>query len=162
MFKFLAITSTMLMLSSLACGKSGESIVRFQTVSPSEAVLVQSGSNKKSCSRCGMNLEVFYKTSHAAKTQDKQHQYCSIHCLTEHENSGAKLSDKKVVDVLSLKLIDVKDAHYVVGSEIHGTMSRISKYVFRNAKNAKIFQSKFGGNIMNYEEAKKVSQKDFK
>lgn len=161
MIKILTIVGTVLMVSSIACNKHGDSEHRFQTVAPKQAVLLQTGEEKKSCTRCGMNLEVFYKTSHAAKADGHQYQYCSIHCLSEHENSGAKLNDKKVVDVLSLKFIDVKDANYVVGSEIDGTMSRVSKYVFRYEKNAKIFQSKFGGKIMNYEEAKKVSQKDF-
>ena len=150
------------MVSSIACNKHGDSEQRFQSVSPKQAILLQSGAEKKSCSRCGMNLVMFYKTSHAAKLNGHQHQYCSIHCLSEHENSGAKLTDKRVIDVLTLKFIDVKDANYVVGSEIDGTMTRISKYVFTHKKNAKIFQSKFGGKIMNYEDAKAVSQKDFK
>ena len=162
MLKILTMVGLVLMVSSSACNKHGDSEQRFQSVHPKKAVLLQTGAEKKSCTRCGMNLVVFYKTSHAAKVDGKQYQYCSIHCMSEHENSGAKLSDKKVVDVLSLKFIDVKDANYVVGSEIDGTMSRVSKYVFQHEKNAKIFQSKFGGKIMNYENAKKVSQKDFK
>lgn len=162
MLKILTMVGLVLMVSSSACNKHGDSEQRFQTVAPKQAILLQSGVEKKSCTRCGMNLVVFYKTSHAAKVDGHQHQYCSIHCLSEHENSGAKLNDKKVVDVLTLKFIDVKDANYVVGSDIDGTMSRTSKYVFRHEKNAKIFQSKFGGKIMNFEKALKVSQKDFK
>ena len=161
MLKILTMVGLVLMVSSIACNKDGDSQKRFQSVSPKQAILLQTGADKASCARCGMNLVVFYKTSHAAKVDGHQYQYCSIHCLTEHENSGAKLEDVKVVDVLSLKFIDVKDAKYVVGSEIPGTMSRTSKYVFRHEKNAKIFQSKFGGKIMNFEDAKKVSQKDF-
>ncbi len=161
MLKILTMVGLVLMVSTSASNKMSGASDNFQSVMPQQSILLQSGPEKESCSRCGMNLIMFYKTNHAAKLNGHQYQYCSLHCLTEHENSGAKLSEKKVVDVLTLKFIDINDAQYVVGSDIDGTMSRVSKYVFRHEKNAKIFQSKFGGIIMDYNDAKKVSQQDF-
>jgi len=124
--------------------------------------LVQVGANKTECARCGMDLIKFYKTSHAAEYKGKKFQYCSIHCLEEHLGEGISLKNPKVVDNSSLKLISISKAVYVVGSKKRGTMSRISKYAFSNIADAKAFQSKFGGEIMDFNGAREVAQKDFK
>ncbi|NOR57620.1 MAG: hypothetical protein GQ474_03760, partial [Sulfurimonas sp.] len=112
--------------------------------------------------RCGMNLVMFYKTSHASEHEGKHYQYCSIHCLEDHLGEGVTLKNPKVVDVNSLKLIPVGEAHYVVGSKKRGTMTRVSKYAFLDEKMAKKFQAKYGGNIMNFTKALEVAKEDFK
>ncbi|WP_455757758.1 nitrous oxide reductase accessory protein NosL [Sulfurimonas sp.] len=124
--------------------------------------LVQEGEHKTECVRCGMDLVRFYKTSHAAEHEGKKFQYCSIHCLEEHLGEGISLKNPKVVDNTTLKLISIAKAFYVVGSNKRGTMSRISKYAFSNLEDAKIFQSKFGGEIMDFNGAREVAKKDFK
>ena len=134
----------------------------FQTVTKKEAVLVQKGEAKSSCSVCGMNLVKFYKTSHIANHEDKPVQYCSIHCLASHLESGVEVENPKVVDVSSLKFIPVLQAYYVVGSSVHGTMSRVSKYAFTNLKDAQDFQAKNGGNIMDFQGALEKAKEDFK
>ncbi len=136
--------------------------VMFQTVSKNQAKILQSGKEAQYCSVCGMDLVMFYKTNHAAKVDGKQKEFCSMHCLAEVLNSGAKVSNIQVVDAKTLEWIDAQKAHYVVGSKIKGTMSRISKYAFKNISDAKEFQEKMGGKIMNFQEALKVAQKDFK
>ena len=142
--------------------KKMDTMSMFQTVPKEEATLVQSGEQKMHCARCGMNLVKFYKTSHTAKdSHNHQYQYCSIHCLEDHLKSGAKLKDIKVVDTDSLKLIDATSALYVVGSDVHGTMSRVSKYAFDTKKDAQAFVKKHGGKIMSFNEALEVAQKDF-
>ena len=134
----------------------------FQSVNDNQATLVQDTKDKRYCTRCGMDLVKFYKTSHSAQHQGKKYQYCSIHCLGDHIGEGITLKNLKVVDVASLKFISVKDAFYVVGSKKRGTMSRVSKYAFANEDDAKKFQAKFGGNIMNFHDALEVAKKDFK
>jgi len=134
----------------------------FQSVLPQEATLTQSGKDKESCARCGMNLVMYYKTSHAAEDEKHHYQYCSIHCLEEHLGEGVTLKNPKVVDVDSLKFIPVGDAYYVVGSKKRGTMTRISKYAFKGEAMAKEFQTKYGGEIMRFKEALEVTKKDFK
>jgi len=124
--------------------------------------LVQEGKNKTECARCGMDLIRFYKTSHASEYKGKKFQYCSIHCLEDHLGEGISLKNPKVVDNSSLKFISIADAIYVVGSKKPATMSRISKYAFSNLKDAKAFQSKFGGEIMDFNGAREVAQEDFK
>jgi nitrous oxide reductase accessory protein NosL len=134
----------------------------FQSVSQDKAMIIQKGDNKASCSQCGMNLPMFYKTNHLVK-DDKgdMHQYCSIHCMVHHKQS-ATLSDEQVVDASTLKFIDAKKAYYVIGSSQKGTMSRVSKYAFFNKSDAVAFTLKYGGELSTYEEALEVAKKDFK
>ena len=136
--------------------------VLFQSVSKDKAILVQSGKNKEFCSRCGMKLAKYYKTSHSATYKGKKYQYCSLHCLEDHLGDGIRLKNPKVVDVKSLKFISVMDAYYVVGSSKKGTMSKVSKYAFKNKKDAKEFQKKYGGKIMTFSQAREKAQNDFK
>ncbi|HIP13865.1 MAG TPA: hypothetical protein EYG74_00065 [Sulfurimonas autotrophica] len=134
----------------------------FQSVSKEQAILLQKGKNREYCHICGMNLVKFYKTSHAAKEGDVVHQYCSIHCLTKDIKEGAELENPQVVDVSSLKFIPVTEAYYVVGSKKPATMSRVSKYAFKSLKDAKKFQSKYGGKIVDFYSAWQIAKKDFK
>jgi nitrous oxide reductase accessory protein NosL len=134
----------------------------FQTVDAKDATLVQKGKNHNSCAICGMNLTKFYKTSHIASHEGKEVQYCSIHCLEHHLKDGAQVKNPEVVDVSSLKFIPVLEAYYVVGSDVRGTMSRVSKYAFKNLEDAKKFQKKHGGKIMDFQGALAAAKKDFK
>jgi nitrous oxide reductase accessory protein NosL len=134
----------------------------FQTVDAKDAILVQKGPQKEHCAMCGMNLIKFYKTSHAAKLEGKNIQYCSLHCLTAHINEGAELENPMVVDVRSLKFIPVTEAFYVVGSDVKGTMSPVSKYAFKSLDDAKAFQKKHGGKILDFYSAWQEAKRDFK
>jgi len=135
---------------------------RFQSVSKEQAILVQKGKEREYCHMCGMKLVKFYKTNHAAKEDGVQHQYCSIHCLAKDIKEGAQLENPQVVDVNSLKFIPVTEAYYVVGSKKPATMSRISKYAFKSLDDAKAFQSKYGGKIVDFYSAWQITKKDFK
>lgn len=128
----------------------------FQTVPEANATLIQTGKDKYACSNCGMHLVKFYKTSHT----HANHQYCSIHCLYE-VTQGVIPSDAKVVDAITLELIDVKKAFYVVGSSVKGTMSRTSSYAFGNEADAQNFLLNNGGKMMNFEAAYAVAAEDF-
>ncbi|MDD2791138.1 MAG: nitrous oxide reductase accessory protein NosL [Sulfurimonas sp.] len=133
----------------------------FQSVSEKDAILLQEGKEKRYCSRCGMDLVRFYKTSHAAEHAGHNIQYCSIHCLEEHLGQGVTLKNPQVVDVASLKFISIADAYYVVGSSKRGTMSRVSKYAFSNISEAQKFQKLYGGEIMRFDGAQQKAKEDF-
>ncbi len=133
----------------------------FQTVEKKDAILVQDGKNKQYCVICGMDLVKFYKTSYAATYNDKEYQYCSLHCLSDHLAEGIELKNPKVVDVISLELIPVLEAYYVVGSKKKGTMSKVSKYAFSSLKAAEKFQNEFGGEIMDFYGALEKAKEDF-
>ena len=170
MFKLILISLSLMIVTGCSTSTKSEAPVisqkvkhkMFQTVSKKEAILVQKGKDKEYCCMCGMNLVKFYKTSHAAKEGKIEHQYCSLHCLAKDIRNGAKVKNLQVVDVTSLKFIPVREAHYVVGSRKRGTMSRVSKYAFKSLKDAKKFQSKYGGKIVDFHSAWQIAKKDFK
>ena len=159
-------TFAILLVSLLFIGCGGSQVQvpsqMFQSVNEKEAVLVQTGKDKRYCAKCGMDLVKFYKTSHSSTYKGKHYQYCSIHCLENHLGEGITLKNPKVVDVESLKFIPVSDAFYVVGSKKKGTMSKVSKYAFKNKEMAEKFQEKFGGEIMNFNQAREKAIEDFK
>ena len=142
--------------------KSESKYKMFQTVDEKDATLVQDGKNKRYCVMCGMDLVKFYKTSYSATYNEKEYQYCSLHCLSDHLGEGIELKNPKVVDVTTLKMIPVLEAYYVVGSKKKGTMSKVSKYAFSSLKVAEIFQSKYGGDIMDFYGALEKAKEDFK
>lgn len=76
--------------------------------------------------------------------------------------SGVTLKNPKVVDIVSLEFMDATKAYYVVGSKKSGTMSKVSKYAFKNKEDAQKFQNEFGGDIMDFYGALEVAKKDFK
>ena len=159
------LSALVLLWMMLGCGSSQNMSMThkpFQMVDKKDATLVQAGRDKESCVRCGMNLVRFYKTSHAAEYHGEHYQYCSMHCLEEHLGEGIELKNPKVVDISSLKLISVAQAYYVVGSSKRGTMSRKSKYAFKDIKEAKKFQAEFGGKIMDFSAAREIAKEDFK
>ncbi len=148
--------------SSLIVVNADKVMKMFQTVSPSQATLVQTSNTKKFCPICGMTLPMFYKTNHSASHEESTKQYCSIHCVVEDtEINKSNLKDIKVVDVTSLKFVSANSATYVVGSKKKGTMSMVSKYAFAKKSDAKKFAKEFGGKTMSYSEAYAEAKKDF-
>jgi len=152
-----------LIIGFLALGSVGcKSSQMFQSVNPNIAELVKGDASKHSCNVCGMNLTMFYKTSHAGSTKEGPVQYCSIHCLLDDiENNKVDVNEVKVVDVTSLKLIPVTEAVYVVGSKKRGTMSMVSKYAFKDRADAEVFRNENGGEIMNFQAAYNKAKEDF-
>ena len=136
----------------------------FQSVNAKDATLVKTDSSKNFCNVCGMHLTKFYKTSHVTTFKNgKKEQYCSIHCQAKiHNHHENKIKKIEVVDTNSLKLIDAKDAFYVVGSSKKGTMSAISKYAFLEQKEALAFQKEFGGKIHTFEQTLEIAKRSMK
>ena len=132
---------------------SAEEFTKNATVEP---LLVQKGAKKIWCSICGMNLKMFYKTSYIAGDRE----YCSIRCLVaDMKNSKIDLDSVKVIDVRSQKPILAKDAYFVIGSDIKGTMSRVSKLAFKSRDKAEEFIKEHGGKLATFQEALKEAQK---
>ncbi|MCH9740062.1 MAG: nitrous oxide reductase accessory protein NosL [Epsilonproteobacteria bacterium] len=135
---------------------------RFQSVAMEQAVILQTGEHKHACPECGMKLPMFYKSNHAATSNGKVKQYCSIHCLVDDKtNKKSDVKEMKVVAVDTLKFIDVKEATYVVGSDVRGTMSGLSKYAFEGRMSARRFVQEHQGKIMSFDEAYAYALKDF-
>ena len=127
----------------------------FSKMASTQPTLVQDGKAKKWCPVCGMNLKMFYKTSHTSKLKDgTPRQYCSMRCLAvDNHEHNISLDDIQVVDVDSGKLIDANKAFYVVDSNIKGTMAKISKLAFATENEAKIFAKEHGGEVTDFKTA---------
>lgn len=122
----------------------------FSKVASGEPTLIQEGAKKQWCPVCGMSLKLFYKTSHAVNEK----QFCSMRCLlVDMEEHNVSLDAVQVVDSQTEKLIPAKSAFYVVGSEIEGTMSEVSKLAFGDKKDAEAFIEEYDGEIMTFEAA---------
>ncbi|MBN1839327.1 MAG: nitrous oxide reductase accessory protein NosL [Campylobacterales bacterium] len=127
----------------------------FSKVASHEPELIQKGDDKLYCPICGMNLKQYYKTSHGAILSDgTAKQYCSIRCLAaDWEAIESRLVKVVVTDVVSEKLIDAKEAFYVIGSKVPGTMSQVSKLAFAKEADALAFIKEHGGELGRFENA---------
>lgn len=154
------------MKSPKSAEKSPKKMMKmFQSVSKEKMVLLQKGEAKDFCPVCGMTLQMFFKTNHAADVNGEVKQYCSLHCLVEDiENDTMqnydKLSSIQVVDVKSLKFIDAKKAFYVLGSNVKGTMTSVSKYAFAKKEDAEAFIKEHGGEITDFSTLLKIAKKN--
>ena len=149
-----------LMLSFIFTSATASENKMFQTVNKEKATLVKKDSAKKFCNVCGMHLTKFYKTNHVSEFKNgKKEQYCSIHCQAKvHKHFKKNIKNIQVVDTNSLKLINAKEAFYVIGSSKKGTMTPISKYAFSSKVDASEFQAKFGGKIKSFEQTLKIAE----
>lgn len=140
---------------------SADSFTKSATIKPQ---LVQDGSQKEWCPVCGMSIEEYYKTSHTSKINNqKNRQYCSMRCLAvDMQEYNINLNDVKVVDVVTQKLINAKSAFYVVGSDIKGTMSKVSKLAFLTKEAAEDFNIENGGEIVDFKTALVMAQESLK
>lgn len=145
---------------SLIFSATGLNAVGFTKSATTKPVLVQDGPQKEWCPVCGMSIEAYYKTSHTSKINDhKNRQYCSMRCLAaDMQEYDIDIDDVKVVDVSSEKLIDAKNAYYVVGSDIRGTMTKVSKLAFGDKEAAEEFSIENGGEIFDFKTALKMAQ----
>lgn len=136
----------------------------FSKKASKEVVYTQKGEEKKWCPICGMSIKKYYKTSHTSKLQNEtSRQYCSIRCLVKDDlEYGINKNSVQVVDFISEKLINAKSAYYVLGSEVKGTMSRISKLAFLKEEEAKAFIKKYSGQIKSFDEAFDEAKKNLK
>ncbi len=107
------------------------------------------------CSVCGMNLAKFYKTNYAVVLKDgTKKQFCSMHCLAAiYPTIKDRIQEILVVDAASGKFIPAKSAWYVVGSDVPGTMSGVSKIAFASKESALAFAKEHGGKVVSFDEA---------
>ena len=139
----------------------GMKMHNFRAVPFDMAQILQKGKTKMFCPKCGMTLPMFYRTNHAAIVDGKMQQFCSMHCLVEAMESGAKVSDIQVVDNTTLKFIPVEKAWYVVGSKKPATMSKVSKYAFGSKEAADKFAKENGGRVMRFKDALAIAKKSY-
>ncbi len=138
----------------------GNSFLKQATIEPQ---LIQK-SAKHWCPVCGLSIKDNYKTSYTAnlKVNGTLRQYCSIHCMVQDMTEyGLETKSIQVLDMTTEKYIDVQKAFYVVGSDIYGTNSKISKLAFKDKIEAQNFVNKYGGKVVSYETALASAKESF-
>ncbi len=160
----MSIKKVLLFITIVLLSSSTLSAKTFSKMASVEPILIQKGSEKHWCPVCGMSLKMFYKTSHTSKLKnDTPRQYCSMRCLVvDMQEYDIDINDIKVVDASTQKLIDAKEAFYVLGSKVKGTMSKVSKFAFAKNDDAKLFVKKYKGKIVDFETALNSAKESLK
>ena len=109
------------------------------------------------CPLCSMNLKMYWKTHHRLTFSDGTRTgYCSIHCASEvYEQRATEIDRWEVTDYDTQKLVDARKAHFLIGSDLPGTMTPVSKLAFASLDTAKKYQKKHGGTLGSFDDALK-------
>ncbi|MCP4745102.1 MAG: hypothetical protein GY874_03020 [Desulfobacteraceae bacterium] len=107
------------------------------------------------CPICSMNLEAYWGTHHRINNLDgSKTGYCSFHCAAENlDEKIAQISQWQVADYATANLIDAKTSFFLVGSDLPGTMTPVSKLAFADRETAEKYKKNHGGKIVNFEAA---------
>ncbi len=109
----------------------------------------------KWCPLCSMNLKMFWKTNHCLTFADgTKVQTCSFHCAAIfYQKRAAEIDKWEAVDYDTKKFIDAKKARFLIGSNLPGTMTAVSKLTFKSKRTAKEYQKEHGGTIGTFDDA---------
>jgi nitrous oxide reductase accessory protein NosL len=109
----------------------------------------------KWCPLCGMNLKMYHQTSNRLTFSDgTKVQTCSIFCAAQfYEKRPTEIDRWEVVDYETKGWIDAKKAQWLIGSDIPGVMTAVSKIAFLLREDVQRYQKKHGGTIGNFDDA---------
>lgn len=109
----------------------------------------------KWCPLCGMNLKMYHQTSNRVTFSDgTKVQTCSIFCAAQfYEKRPTEIDRWEVVDYETKGWIDAKKANWLVGSDIPGVMTAVSKLAFLSLEDTKKYQKKHEGTIGTFDDA---------
>ncbi|MDY6932685.1 MAG: nitrous oxide reductase accessory protein NosL [Spirochaetota bacterium] len=105
------------------------------------------------CTLCAMDLQKYRLTRYTLTLDDGSRRYtCSIHCAAIIiKNNNVK--DIRVADYNTGNLMDANKAFFIVGSDITGVMSSVSRLAFNTRREAQKFQKKHGGELTDFKGA---------
>lgn len=106
------------------------------------------------CPLCGMNLKMYHQTNNRLTFSDgTEVQTCSIFCAAQiYEKRATEIDRWEVVDYETKIFIDAKKAHWLIGSDIPGVMTAISKLAFLSLGDVQKYQKKHGGTISTFDD----------
>lgn len=148
-----------IVLGIFACGENSDS----KNNSFKKEIKIESITSEMGCENCGMSLKKFISTSHAVKMKNgDSHFYCSINCSTDvWETLKDNAEIVFAMDYGQTKYISVEEMHYVIGSNLQGTMTKISKFAFVSLDKAESFKLTFSGSkVVDYIDAFKMSKEE--
>jgi copper chaperone NosL len=112
------------------------------------------------CPYCGMDRRQFHHSRHLVQyDDDRVDGVCSIHCLAISLALNIDRGPKAIhaadfgSDAQPKPLIEVAGAVYLIGSELRGTMSKISKMAFASAEAAAKAKAQHGGETGDFDAA---------
>lgn len=107
------------------------------------------------CPLCGMNLKMYHQTNNRLTFSDgSKIQTCSIFCAAQiYEKRAAEIDQWEVVDYATKMFMDAKKSHWLIGSDIPGVMTAVSKIAFSSLGNVEKYQKKHGGTINTFDDA---------
>jgi nitrous oxide reductase accessory protein NosL len=107
------------------------------------------------CPLCGMNLKMYHQTSNRLTFSDgTKVQTCSIFCAAQfYEKRPTEIDRWEVVDYEAKKWINAKKAHWLIGSDIPGVMTAVSKIAFSSLEDTQKFLKSHGGTIGTFDDA---------
>jgi len=107
------------------------------------------------CPLCGMSLKMYHQTNNRLTLLDgTKVQTCSIFCAAQvYEKRPTEIERWEVVDYEMKGWIDARNAHWLVGSDIPGVMTAISKIAFSKLDGAQKYQKDHGGNLRTFDDA---------
>ena len=102
-----------------------------------------------------MNLKMYHQTSNRLTYSDgTKDQTCSIFCAAQfYEKRPTEIERWEVVDYETKGWIDARKAVWLIGGDIPGVMTAISKLAFLKMDDAKKYQQKHGGTIGTFDDA---------
>jgi len=111
--------------------------------------------DQKWCPLCSMNLKMFWKTNHWLTFSDgKRTGYCSLHCASKvYQKRPTDIDRWEVGDYHMKTLINANRAYFLIGSDLPGTMTPVSKLAFASQDLAKNYQKEHGGTIGSLDDA---------
>jgi nitrous oxide reductase accessory protein NosL len=107
------------------------------------------------CPLCGMNLKMYHQTSNRLTFSDgTKVQTCSIFCAAQiYEKRPTEVDRWEVVDYETKIFIDAKKAHWLIGSDITGVMTAVSKIALSSSEDAQKYQKNHRGTIGTFDDA---------
>ena len=112
------------------------------------------------CNLCAMDLQKYRLTQYILTlTDDGKRHTCSIHCAAIILKKQA-VGEIKVANYLTGDMIDARKAYYLVGSDIKGVMSKVSKLAFVSKTAPLEFRRNHGGELTDFDGAIKAANLD--
>ena len=146
--------------SGQSCEGDGTPLQFIPKTAPDPRPLEDELAKYPKCPYCGMDRTQWHRSRHLVQYDDDLVDgTCSIHCLALSLSLNLDRGPKAVyaADFGSPEeikpLIPVDDATYLIGSDLKGTMTKISKLAFASAAAAKKTGTRHGGELGGFDDA---------
>jgi nitrous oxide reductase accessory protein NosL len=127
------------------------------------AMAVEKVENPAECQHCGMDRTRFASSRMVVTYADGQSTgTCSLNCVVTDlkQKQGQEIKAIQVADFNSRKLLDARNASWVIGGSKQGVMTAVAKWAFNDRKEAEAFIKNNGGKLASFDEALAAAEKE--